>query len=68
MTAHWGVEDPAAVQGSEADKWVAFRRAFRELESRIKIFTSLPIRSLDRIKLQERLNAIGTSKAADEVA
>jgi len=68
MTAHWGVEDPAAVQGSEADKWVAFRRTFRELESRIKIFTSLPIRSLDRIKLQERLNAIGTSKAADDVA
>jgi arsenate reductase len=68
MTAHWGVEDPAAAQGTEADKWVAFRRVFRELESRIKIFTSLPIRSLDRIKLQERLNAIGKSKAADEVA
>jgi len=68
MTAHWGIADPAGVQGSEAEKWAAFRTAFRELDSRIKIFTSLPIRSLDRIKLQERLNAIGKSGAADEVA
>lgn len=62
MTAHWGVEDPAAVEGSEPEKWLAFRKAFKELESRIKIFTSLPIRSLDRIKLQERLDAIGASR------
>ena len=63
MTAHWGVEDPAAVQGTEPQKWLAFRKAFKELESRIKIFTSLPIRSIDRIKLQERLNEIGISPA-----
>lgn len=68
MTAHWGVADPAAVEGSETEKWLAFRNAFRELESRIKIFTSLPIRSLDRVKLQERLHAIGKTAAADEVA
>jgi len=68
MTAHWGIADPAAVQGSEKERWKAFRTAFSELGSRIKIFTSLPIRSLDRIKLQERLNAIGRSGAADEVA
>ena len=68
MTAHWGIADPAAVQGSEKERWKAFRTAFSELDSRIKIFTSLPIRSLDRIKLQERLNAIGRSGAADEVA
>ncbi len=61
MTAHWGVADPAAVEGSETEKWFAFRQAFRELESRIKLFTSLPIRSLERTKLQERLNAIGHS-------
>ncbi len=59
MTAHWGIEDPAAVQGSDTGKWLAFRAAFRELEQRIKVFTSLPIRSLDGSKLQERLNAIG---------
>ena len=63
MTAHWGVEDPAAVQGTEPQKWLAFRKAFKDLESRIKIFTSLPIRSIDRIKLQERLNEIGISPA-----
>ncbi len=68
MTAHWGVADPAAVDGSDTEKWLAFRNAFRELESRIKIFTSLPIRSLDRVKLQERLHAIGKSTATDEVA
>jgi arsenate reductase (thioredoxin) len=59
MTAHWGVEDPAAVEGSDTEKWLAFRTAFRELENRIKIFTALPIRTLDRAKLQARLNEIG---------
>ncbi len=68
MTAHWGVADPAAVEGSDTDKWLAFRQAFRELESRIKIFTSLPIKSLDRVKLQERLRDIGRSRSADETA
>lgn len=61
VTAHWGVPDPAAVEGSDTEKWMAFRTAFQALESRIKIFTSLPIASLDRSKLQERLNAIGKS-------
>jgi len=59
MTAHWGVPDPAAVEGSDTEKWLAFRESFRALDNRIKIFTSLPLASLDRIKLQERLNAIG---------
>jgi arsenate reductase len=68
MTAHWGVEDPAAVEGSETEKWLAFRTAFRELENRIKVFTSLPLRTLDRTRLQRRLEDIGKSKASDEVA
>jgi len=59
MTAHWGVDDPAAVEGSDAEKWLAFRTAFKELENRIRIFTSLPIGSLDRIRLQQRLDEIG---------
>lgn len=59
MTAHWGVEDPAAVQGPDTEKWLAFRKTFRELESRIKAFTSLPIESLDKTRLQQRLNDIG---------
>lgn len=65
MTAHWGVEDPAAVEGSVAEKWLAFRKTFKELENRIKIVTSLPIVSLDRIKLQERLDAIGKTRLID---
>jgi protein-tyrosine-phosphatase len=62
MTAHWGVPDPAAVEGSDAEKWLAFRDAFRLLDNRIKIFTSLPLDSFDRLKLKERLDAIGRAR------
>jgi arsenate reductase len=65
MTAHWGVPDPAAVEGSDKEKWLAFREAFRALDNRIKIFTSLPFAQLDRIKLQERLDAIGKRPSPD---
>jgi arsenate reductase len=65
MTAHWGVADPAAAEGSETQRWLAFRRAFNEIENRIKIFTSLPIDSLDRLKLQERLDSIGRARVGD---
>jgi arsenate reductase (thioredoxin) len=68
MTAHWGMDDPAAVEGPETAKWLAFRKTFHELENRIKIFTSLPIRSLEKAKLQERLREIGQARPADEVA
>lgn len=59
MTAHWGVPDPAAVEGSQLDQLNAFRETFRTLENRIKIFTSLPLASLQHIKLKERLDEIG---------
>ena len=59
LTAHWGVADPAAAEGDDALKMLAFRSAFRELENRIRIFTSLPIHSLDRLTLQARLDDIG---------
>lgn len=59
MRAHWGVPDPAAVGGSETEQMVAFRRAHRELETRIKLFASLPIVGLDRLALQDRLSDIG---------
>jgi protein-tyrosine-phosphatase len=59
MTAHWGVEDPAAFVGPE-DKTIAFfKRVYSYLDNRIKIFVSLPIGSLDRLSLQRRLEAIG---------
>jgi arsenate reductase len=66
MSAHWGVPDPAAVEGTDADKWLAFRCAFKALDNRIKIFTSLPLASLDRIKLQERLDAIGKTRTPQD--
>jgi arsenate reductase len=59
MTAHWGIPDPAAVEGDDGTRMLAFRQAFRELEKRIEIFLSLPLDSLDRLKLQQRLDAIG---------
>jgi protein-tyrosine-phosphatase len=61
MTAHWGVPDPAAVEGTDIEKWMVFRQAFQVLENRIKIFTGLPLETLDRINLKERLDTIGKS-------
>jgi protein-tyrosine-phosphatase len=61
MTAHWGVPDPAAVQGDDKTQWLAFRDAFKVLENRVKVFTALPIASLDRLKLKQELDAIGRS-------
>jgi arsenate reductase len=66
-TAHWGIADPAAVEGSDADKAFAFRKALKELETRIKLFTELPIASLDQMTLREKLRAIGHQPAATEV-
>jgi protein-tyrosine-phosphatase len=68
MTAHWGIADPAATEGSNKEQWAAFRSAFVELESRIKSFTGLPIRSLDRIYLQQQIDAIGRNFPRDQVA
>lgn len=65
MSAHWGVPDPAAVEGTEAERWAAFREAFRVLENRIRIFTSLPLGSLDRLRLQQQLDAIGRRMPGD---
>ena len=59
ITAHWGIADPAAVEGSDADKAFAFRNALRELETRIKLFMALPIESLDPLTLREKFRAIG---------
>ena len=66
MTAHWGIADPAAVEGSDTEKAFAFRKAFRELEARIKLLTSLPIDSLDRMALQAKLREIGKTGTATE--
>jgi arsenate reductase (thioredoxin) len=67
MTAHWGIADPAAVQGSDSDKAFAFRKALKDLETRIKLFAELPIASLDQMTLREKLRAIGQQSTATEV-
>jgi protein-tyrosine-phosphatase len=64
IKAHWGVEDPAAVEGSDLDKERAFITAFRQLKSRISAFLSLPIESLDSAPLSQRLQEIGEMEGA----
>lgn len=64
MTAHWGVPDPAAVEGTEAEIAAAFGETCRLLGNRIRIFLNLPIASLDRMSLQTKLREIG--ERADE--
>jgi len=66
MTAHWGIPDPAAVEGSDFEKHRAFVEAFRQLRNRIELLTNLPWDKLDKIALQKHLNDIG--KTQDTVA
>jgi arsenate reductase len=64
VTAHWGIEDPAAVEGSDIDKERAFVRAFQYMRNRIRLFMALPIKSLDGLSLQNRLHQIGRTEGA----
>ncbi|MEP0336575.1 MAG: arsenate reductase ArsC [Alphaproteobacteria bacterium] len=61
MTAHWGIPDPAAFDGTEAEKRAVFAETMRYLTNRISVFVNLPIRSLDKLALQRRLDEIGRS-------
>src|SRR6266403_2974472 len=64
MTAHWGIPDPAEAKGSAAEIALAFKDAYRMLHQRIGVFTALPIRSLDGLSLQRRLEEIGRMDGA----
>ena len=64
MTAHWGLPDPAAVEGSDEEKRRAFSDAFRALSHRIGIFTNLPMSKLDKLSLQKKLDDIGKTPNA----
>ncbi len=64
MTAHWGVPDPAAASGSPAEIALAFKDAYRMLQARIGAFAALPLRALDQLSLQKRLNEIGRMAGA----
>jgi arsenate reductase len=64
MTAHWGVPDPAGAAGTPAEIALAFKDTYRMLNQRIGIFTSLPLRSLDQLSLQNKLREIGRMEGA----
>jgi len=59
MTAHWGIPDPAAVEGSDETKQKAFLTAFMQLQIRIALFLALPMESLDRMSLHQKVREIG---------
>ena len=59
ITAHWGVADPAAVEGSDGLKRQAFQRAFAELSARVNLLLALPVEKLDRAALRQKLDEIG---------
>jgi len=64
MTAHWGIEDPAAAEGTDIEKQRAFNEAFRYLRNRIAAFTSLPLQSVGKLALSARLKEIGGMEGA----
>src|SRR3984885_4723903 len=66
MTAHWGIEDPAAVEGTDIEKEAAFVAAFRYLKNRIGIFTHLPLRGIDKLSLGTKLREIGRLEGATD--
>jgi arsenate reductase len=65
VRAHWGVEDPAALNFTEAEMWLAFSQAFKVMETRVKLFANLPVASLTRLNLQAWVEAIGNAKPDD---
>jgi len=59
VTAHWGFPDPAAVTGSDEEKRAAFAQTLRQIKARVQLFLSLPLETLDRVAIEERMRAIG---------
>lgn len=68
ITAHWGVPDPAAIEGTHEKKMAAFRDAFQRLDTRIKLFLALPLEKLDRLALQREARRIGAAQAPEDAA
>ena len=67
MTAHWGIADPAEAKGTPAEVSLAFKEAYRLLTQRISVFTSLPLRSIHRLRLKSKLREIGAMEGASRV-
>lgn len=67
MTAHWGLPDPTQVDGTEAEKRVAFSETYRMLRNRISAFVNLPVAGLDKIALQKNLDVIGANEEPEDI-
>ena len=67
MTGHWGLPDPAAAEGNEAERHLAFAETYRLLRNRISIFVNLPLASIDRLALRKHLDEIGRDEARADV-
>ena len=67
MTAHWGIPDPAAVEGTDDEKRRAFSEACRTLLNRVRVFVNLPLDTLDRLSLQQKLNELGKAPATADL-
>jgi len=67
-TAHWGIPDPAAVQGNEIEKKAAFAKAFKLTSTRINLFLSLPLSSIDQLRFKEEMDAIGRVQQSDDAS
>src|SRR5512139_1903313 len=68
MTAHWGIPDPAAATGTDAEIALAFDEAYRMLSRRIELFLALPMAKLDKLVLHKKLKSIGASQGATQMA
>jgi protein-tyrosine-phosphatase len=68
MRAHWGIADPAAVEGTDKDVSMAFAEAYRLLDNRIRLFASLPLGKLDTLSIKREMDAIGQAKDAAALA
>jgi protein-tyrosine-phosphatase len=64
ITAHWGIPDPAAVEGTEMEKKAAFTLAFKAMDRRIKLFLSLPVAGIDQMRIKDRMDEIGRTDDA----
>ncbi len=67
-TAHWGIPDPAAVEGTDIEKKAAFAQAFKLMSTRINLFLSLPLSSIDQLRIKEEMHAIGQAPQSDDAS
>ncbi len=68
MTAHWGFEDPAAFEGTEAEKRRVFEKTFRQIMNSVRVFVNLPLAMLDKTAIKREIDAIGTATPKEQAS